>query len=403
MIEVKDTNLDFSELHERMQWYVDEEIIPSCNTLILQGSEVVDAKLYGPLDHETNRPLEQDSIFRMHSSTKIVTSIAAMMLYETGRFQLDDPLEEYLPEFAGMSVLKADATSINDTEPAADSIRIRQILSHSAGFSYGFLDPEGIIDSAYNTGGLNPTTGRSGMTLESLCRDLARLPLAYQPGTYWRYSFATDVTARLVEVLSGQRFDRFLKERIFDPLNMVDTDFYVPKEKQDRFTTMYMPTNPLKPMAGGFRKMDDPYEGASSQPTTFLSGGGGLMSTLSDYVTFVKMMVNQGTWKGESFLSHETLDLMRTNQLAEGVEVNFPFWLIKHTTFGLGFALKNKPMRGEPDSAVGEYHWGGIAGTHLWMSPKANIAGICMTQRMPAFWHPYSQDFKRLAYQIAAQ
>ncbi len=400
-IEVKETDLDFSEIHERMQWYVDEEIIPCCNTLVLQGTDVVDVKTYGPLDHKTSRPLTEDSIFRMYSSTKLVTSIAAMMLYEEGKFQLDDPLEAHLPEFSDMKVLKADAGSINDVEPVADSIRVNQIMSHSAGLSYGFIEPDTVIDKAYIEGGINPMATGSSMTLESLCKDLARYPLAYEPGTFWRYSFGTDVTARLVEVLSGQRFDQFLKERIFDPLGMVDTDFYVPEDKQDRFTTMYAPKDLLDQMSGGYDKADDPYEGTNSKPKTFLSGGGGLMSTLVDYLAFVQMLVNGGEWNGHRLVKSETLDLMRKNQLADGVCVNFPMWEMKGTTFGLGFALKGQAAEGEPASAIGEYHWGGMAGTHQWMSPKAGIAGICMTQRMPGFWHPFSHEFKRLAYKIA--
>jgi CubicO group peptidase (beta-lactamase class C family) len=400
-IEVKSTNLDFTELHERMQWYVDEEIIPCCNTLILQGTDVVDVRTYGPLDHETGRPLTEDSIFRMHSSTKLATSVALMTLFEEGKFQLDDPLEVYLPEFADMKVLKADASGLDDVEPAGDSVRINQILSHSAGLSYGFIEPESVIDKAYTDAGVNPLAVEQEMTLERLCGRLAGFPLAYQPGSYWRYSLGTDVAARLIEVLSGLSFDVFLRDRIFDPLGMADTDFYVPPDKQDRFTTMYAPTNLLDPMASGNVKADDPYEGANSTPPTFLSGGGGLMSTLVDYLAFVQMLVNDGEYNGQRIIKAETLDLMRTNQLPDGVGVNFPFWKIPDTTFGLGFALKNAPADGEPETAIGEYHWGGMAGTHLWMSPRANIAGICMTQRMPAFWHPFSHDFKRLAYKIA--
>jgi CubicO group peptidase (beta-lactamase class C family) len=324
-----------------------------------------------------------------------------MTLFEEGRFKLDDPLEAYLPEFADMKVLKPDAGGLDDVEPTSDSIRINQVLSHSAGLSYGFIEPESIIDMAYSEAGVNPLAIAPEMTLKRLCKRLAEFPLVYQPGTFWRYSLGTDVAARLVEVLSGLDFDVFLKQRIFDPLGMVDTDFFVPEEKQDRFTTMYAPTNLLDPMASGYVKADDPYKGTNSQPTSFLSGGGGLMSTLVDYLAFVQMLVNDGEWNGQRIISAETLDMMRTNQLPDGVGVNFPFWKITDTTFGLGFALKEKPADGEPETAIGEFHWGGMAGTHLWMSPGANIAGICMTQRMPAFWHPFSHDFKRLAYQIA--
>ncbi len=400
-IEVIDKGLDFSESHARMQWYVDEEIIPCCNTLVMQGTDVVDLSFHGPIDHETNRPLREDTIFRMHSCTKIVTSIAAMMLYEEGKFALDDTLETYLPEFGNMQVLKADAAGIDDVEPATDSIRINQILSHTAGLSYGFIEPESIIDKAYMAANTNPFAAGFNMTLASLCAALGELPLAFQPDSFWRYSFATDVTARLIEVLSGQGFDTFLKERIFKPLKMVDTDFYVPKDKQHRFTTMYAPRNPLAPMSSGYSISDDPREGTYSRPVTFLSGGGGLTSTLVDYLALVRMIVSGGSYLGRQLIKPETLATMRTNQCPAGVHVNFPFWDMAGTDFGLGFALKVRPGKGEPDTAVDEYHWGGMAGTHLWMSPRANLAGICMTQNMPAFWHPFSHEFKRFAYLIA--
>ncbi len=405
-IEVKQTDLDFSELHECIQGYVDKKIIPFANTVVLQGQDVVDLKFYGnhhlESDPESALPLTADSIFRMHSSTKLACSVAAMMLWEEGRFSLDDPLEKYLPEFSDMQVLKADASGIEDTEPAEGSICISHILSHTAGFSYGFIAPDSVIDRAYNANGLNPMAPETGLTLESMCKKLGSLPLAYQPGSFWRYSFATDVTARLVEVLSGQRFDEFLKDRIFTPLGMLDTDFYVPKEKLDRLTTMYLPADPLDPMSPCAAPMDAPATTANGHLPSFLSGGGGLLSTLTDYLVFARMIINEGSYADVTILKPETLKLMRTNQCAPGVTVNFPMWSMPGTTFGLGFALKEAPAEGEPASAVGEYHWGGMAGTHFWWSPESNLTGICMTQRMPGFWHPFSHDFKRLAYKIAA-
>lgn len=398
MIETTKNDIDFSKMHDRIQWYVDEEIIPFANTLIMRGTDVLDVKMYGSMDRESGIPLQPDSIFRMHSCTKIVTSIAAMMLFEEGRFAMSDPLENYLPEFSDMEVMTADASTIYDTEPARDSIRINQILSHTAGLSYGRFEPESMIDQAYIEAGIDPHDPKTNMTLQSLCEMLGEMPLAYHPGTFWRYSFATDVTARLVEVISGQRFDQFLKERVLEPLGMTDTDFYVPGDKQNRLTTMYFPTDPLDPMSKGFLEGGNP--GQHAQRPAFLSGGGGLMSTLVDFLSFVRMITNGGTWGGQRIVKEETIELMRTNQCADGVSVNFPVWDFPGTTFGLGFALKEKPSEGEPGSAVGEYHWGGLAGTHLWWSPQANIAGICMTQRMPGFWHPFSHEFKRLAYKI---
>ena len=400
-IDVKNSDLDFSELHKGIERYVDEGIIPFANSVVLQGDEVIDFRLYGYADLESERPLTTDAIFRMHSSTKIVCSIAAMMLWEEGNFSLDDPLEKYIPDFADMKVLKADAQDITDTEAVHDAIRIKQILSHTAGLSYGFIEPESIIDMAYNENSINPMTPGSDMTLESLCTALGQLPLVYQPGTFWRYSFATDVTARLIEVVSGQRFDEFLKERIFEPLGMHDTDFYVPNAKQNRLTTLYLPADPLDPMSQCVPPTDSQANTTTDKLPSFLSGGGGLMSTLTDFLAFSKMIINEGQLNGKTLVKPETLILMRTNQCAEGVGVNFPMWNMPGTTFGLGFALKEQPADDEPQSAIGEFHWGGMAGTHFWWSPKANLAGICMTQRMPGFWHPFSQEFKKLAYKIA--
>ncbi len=400
-IELKPNNLDFSPLHAAVQHYVDSGVIPFANSVVMQGTDVVDLHFYGDALLESGKPLAEDSIFRMHSSTKLACSIALMQLWEAGLFTLEDALEEYIPAFADLQVLKSDASAIDDTEPAQDSIRINQVLSHTAGLSYGFIDPEGLIDSAYIEAGVNPMAQVPGMTLESLCEQLGKLPLAYQPGTHWRYSFATDVCARLVEILSGQRFDDYLKAHIFEPLGMVDTDFYVPEDKLDRFTTMYLPDDPLDPMSACPTPADTPSTSANRDLPSFLSGGGGLMSTLTDYLSFARMIAANGEWNGKRILKSDTLELMRTNQCAEGVTVNFPMWSMPGTGFGLGFAVKEQPAEGEPDTAVGEFHWGGMAGTHFWWAPKANIAGICMTQRMPGFWHPFSHEFKKQAYQIA--
>lgn len=402
-IEVIPTNLDFTELHERMQSYVDDKVIPFANSMVMKGDDVVDLEFYGGFDMTSDRPLTEDAIFRMHSSTKMVCSVAAMMLWEEGKFSLDDPLEKFIPAFADMQVLKADASSVEDVEPAKDSIRIRQILSHTAGLSYGFIEPESIIDTAYNEQALNPMAPAPGLTLESLCDALGHIPLAYQPGTFWRYSLATDVTARLIEVISGQRFDEFLKARIFAPLGMVDTDFFVPVDKQDRLTTLYLPTDPLDPMSECAAPMDSPAATTTAELPSFLSGGGGLMSTLVDYLAFVRMVVGDGCYQGKTLLKPETLALMRTNQCADGIGVNFPMWSMPGTTFGLGFALKEAPTDDEPAVAKNEFHWGGMAGTHFWWAPEADLVGVCMTQRMPGFWHPFSLEFKKLAYQIAGE
>ena len=386
-----------------MQWYVDEGIIPMIQTCVMQGTEIIDVQNFGPLNHETGEPLTTQSIFRMYSNTKIVTSVAAMMLWEQGHFSLDDPIGKFLPAFSDMQVLNPDAKDLSDTTPATQQIKMRHILSHSAGLSYGFIDPESLIDSTYTSAGVNPLVVDPSLTLESLVDKLGALPLCYNPGSSWRYSLATDVTARIIEVISNQRFDDFLKSNLFEPLQMPDTDFYVPASKLDRFTSMYQPDDLFAPMASGYTLAESPETSAYNAPRAFLSGGGGLVSTLEDYTNFLRMIVAGGTSQRGQILQTETLQLMRQNQLAPDVGVSFPMWAMPDTTFGLGFALKNQPAEGEPVEAIGEYHWGGMAGTHSWMAPELNITGFCLTQRMPGFWHPFSHDFKRLVYQAATK
>jgi len=380
-----------------MQWYIDQDILPCINTLVMRGTQVLDYKCFGYMDIANKTPLREDAIYRMYSNTKLVTSVALMQLYEQGKFQLQDELADYIPAFSAPQVLISGATDIDQTEDVLSPITIGQVLSHSAGFSYGFIEPESVIDGAYLGNGLNIFGGFSG-DLADLMDKMAQFPLAYQPGTSWRYSLATDVAARLVEVLSGQRFDDYLQTHIFAPLAMLDTGFYVAAEKLPRLVTMAAPNNMLDPMAGGLTRMDTP-DSVTSTPN-FLSGGGGLYSTVADYLTFVRMMISGGQWQGVRILQPETLQLMRQSQLPAGVTVQFPAWAMPGTEFGLGFAVKTAVAEDEPAAALGEYHWGGMAGTHSWMSP-AGTSGMCMTQLMPGFWHPFSHDFKRYAYQLA--
>jgi CubicO group peptidase (beta-lactamase class C family) len=399
-----DHDLDFSALHQRMQHYVDQDLLACASTLVMRGTDLLDYRVFGRMDRESDTALTEDAIYRMASNTKIVTSVALMMLYEQGKFALDDELSTYLPEFGRQRVLLPNAETIDDVEEAKSPILIRHILSHTAGFSYGFVEPESLIDRTYMSGGLNLFGDTDfDVDLEAFCQRLSTMPLAYHPGTSWRYSFATDVCARLVEVLSGMKFDAFLRAHIFTPLGMVDTAFWVPPEKTDRLITMYSPKDFLDPSQPGMTRGDEPKTGQFSQAPQFLSGGGGLVSSMSDYVTFLRMIINEGEWQGTRLLKPETIALMRTNQLAPGVGVAFPMWDMPGTVFGLGFALKQTLQPSDHAGAQDEYYWGGLYGTHSWMAPAAGITGMCSTQRMPGFWHPFSHDFRRMAYDIAAQ
>ncbi len=394
-IEVAQNSIDFSELHERMQWYVDEGILPCISTLVLDGPDILDYTCFGYQDLESKTPLREDAIFRIYSNTKIITSVAMMRLVEQGKCSLDDRLEQYIPSFANPVVLTAAAASADDVEPAESSITLRQLMSHSSGLSYGFIDPTSLIDKTYFRGGLNVFGGYDD-NLEALVSKLATFSLAFQPGTAWRYSLATDVIARLVEIISGQRFDEYLAAHIFEPLGMVDTDFCVPSSKHERVVTMYSAADMFNPMTPGLTQMG-PHQSAPTSSPAFLSGGGGLYSTVADYLTFMRMLIQDGEWGGARILQPETVEEMRTNQLKPDVTVNFPMWNMPGTVFGLGVALKVDLSTGDPQGAVGEYHWGGMAGTHSWMSPNGP-GGFCMTQVMPSFWHPFSHEFKQFAY-----
>lgn len=384
-------------MHDRLQWYVDENILPHAFSLIMKGTDIVDYRCFGYMDTESKTPLREDAIYRIFSNTKIVTSVAALMLVEQKLLELDAPISDLLPAFAMPQVLINGATSIDQTAPATCSISLRHLMSHTAGLSYGFVEPESIIDSSYLSNGLDIMAGFEG-NLEDLCDKLASFPLAFQPGSNWRYSLATDVVARLIEVVSGTSFDVFLRQHIFEPLQMLDTGFSVTAGNLARVPAMYLPNDPLQPMASGITQMLP--VGAKDYLTApkLLSGGGGLLSSVADYRRFLQMLINQGELGGVRLLEPSSVAQMHQNQLAPNVDVQFPMWKLPSTKFGLGFAIKGAPAKGEPQTAIGEYHWGGLAGTHSWISPETGITGFCGTQMMPAFWHPFSHDFKRMTY-----
>ena len=391
---VRPNRYDFSPMHEALARRIEDGFLVMAATVVLEGQDVVDLHLAGHRDREAGASIALDSIYRIYSNTKPITSVAAMTLWEAGKFHLDDPVEKYLPALSGLTVLREGATDAADAQPLDTPPTVRQLMCHNAGFSYGFL-MESPVDALYQAEGL--LTG--SLSLTEMAERLGKLPLAGRPGKRFQYSVATDVLARLVEVWSGQRFGDYLAASIFEPLGMVDTGFHVPAGKHSRFCANYAPVDPLDPLKPGIVAAPESLGGGYLEPKPFQSGGGGLVSTVGDYTRFVQMLMGDGALGDTRILDASTLAEMRRNQLPDGVAVEFPMWVMPGTVFGLGFAIKTAPAAGEPDAAVGEYHWGGMAGTHSWMSPAAGIAGIIFTQRLPGFWHPFSQDFKRLVYQ----
>jgi len=385
------TGYDFRPAHAAMQRYVDGNFLSGFSSAVLVGRDLVDVQCIGWADKEARIPLRVDHIFRVFSNTKLVTSCAALLLFEEGRFQLDDPIEQFIPQLANRRALRPGATSLDQTEPAVGPITIRHLMSHSSGLSYGLLDPGTLIFKAYNERKiLNPAT-----TLAEMMDVLADLPLVFHPGTSWEYSVATDVLARLVEVTSGQRFDAFIQSRILGPLGMVDTGFVV--SDRNRLVAYYAGADLVDPMKPGLIRADDsPYPGAYLRPFPRQSGGSGLVSTLPDMVALVRSLLPGGP----TLLKPDTIEQMMSNQLPEDVWIRFAaFGVLQGKGHGLAGALILEPSAFDHHDARGELFWGGRAGTQWWISPETNIAGLIMAQRDQGFAHPFAVEFKRLAYE----
>ena len=395
--------LDFEPVHAVMRHYVDDDLLAGLSSAVLRGSELVDLHCVGWADRESGVALNQEHLFRIFSNTKLITSCAVLRMMEGGKLGLDDPIEAYLPQLGARRVLRKGAQDLSDTEPARSSITVRHLLSHSAGLTSGILDAQSPLHGPYLASGVrDPNT-----TLAGMIDALANLPLAFHPGTQWEYSMATDVLGRLLEVLSGKTLDRVLFELIFEPLGMHDTRFWVPPEEQHRIAAYYAGVTLNDPMRPGLSRIDDsPYPEAYRRQFARLSGGGGLISSLGDMVKLVRALMlpdpdRTGPAAAEAtLLRPETLTLMMTNQLAEGLCLKSAvFGEVRGKGHGLAGAVTRVPSAMESPHAKGEFHWGGIAGTHWWIHPQHRLAGIVMTQRHWAFWHPFAFDWKRAIYQ----
>ena len=374
-------------LHDAMQQLVDEGRLSGITTMIARRGRVVDFQTFGYRDLEAQDPMAEDDIFRIYSMSKPITGVALMTLYEEGRFQLSDRVEEHIPELSDLQVVRSWGPSGPVLEEADHPMTIRELMSHTAGLAYGIGAP-GPVDSMYAARGLLSRD----QTLKDMIDKLAAMPLRHQPGTQWYYSIAVDVQGYLVEVLSGQPFDQFLEERIFAPLGMVDTGFYVPEVDHDRFAQYYrygaegelvaMPTTG----APGSRAYLD--------PTTFFSGGGGLVSTTMDYMRFSQMLLNGGELDGVRILSPTTVALMAQNQMPRDASERAP-----GVGFGLDFNVVLDPM-GKEYVSVGEFSWGGAAGTWFWIDPVEELVFVGMIQQAG---DPRRPNMGQIARQFAYQ
>ena len=380
-----------------MQGFVDRKEAAGVVTLIAREGKTVDLHAVGFADIEKNVPMKTDSIFRIASMTKPVTSVAVMMLFEEGKLFLTDPVSKFIPAFKGSTVIEGAGAEAK-AAPARRAITIRDLLTHRSGITYGFING-GVIGTGYRKNGVTDGLTSTTATLEENINKLAAEPLVSQPGDRFNYSLSTDVLGRVVEVVSGQPFNVFLRERIFKPLKMGDTDFIVPESKWPRFVTVYSPDG-----KGGIRPMNDPetFGNTNMSPwayykagKTYFSGGAGLASTASDYARFANMLLNGGAYDGARLLSPKTLELMtmsHTSDLAPPLQLLGP-----GVNFGLGFRVVTDLASTQTLGSNGLYGWSGIYGTNFWVDPKEKLVAVMMVQKYPG--STVAATFQPLVYQ----
>ena len=385
-----------------MQAYVDRGVYAGINTLIARRGKVVHAAEFGWRDKEAGSAVTADTIFRLYSMTKPIVCVALMTLLEEGRFRLIDPVAKYIPSFGAVKVLEADGSLVAPVRP----ILIRDLMTHMSGLSYQFVENSSPLGLMYNEAKLLA----AHHTLEAAIDDLARFPLAFQPGSRWRYSVGIDVAARVIEVVSGRPLGLFLRERLFEPLGMADTAFGVPPEKRSRLAAMYGRPDILAAgptmgsefaawMAGVNDRLDVSKSYPVDSPDVFMRGGHGLFSTIGDYFRFAQMLANGGALEGERILGHKTLELMHANFVpASLLPLEVGGLPLPGYGFGLGSRVLLDVAQSSAPGSVGEFGWSGAAKTQYWVDPKEQLVGLLMTQSMMSFDLP-ELDLRALAYQ----
>lgn len=379
-------------VHALAKGYVDRGALPGYACIVSSGDDVW-FRAYGMRDVENALPVRRDTIFRIYSMTKPITSVALMMLYEEGRFQLDDPVARYIPSWENLVVFKdGDENSCSTMAPERPMI-VKDLLMHTSGLTYGFMHSHP-VDAIYRKRGIGDGD------LQGMVDALAEIPLRFSPGTRWSYSHATDVCGYLVQLLSDTDLDVFVRERITIPLDMVDSAFWVPPGGLERFAACYQYLED-----GRFARQDEsetrPYQGRPA----FLSGGGGMVGTIDDYHRFAKMLLGQGELDGARLLGRKTVEYMTSNQLpgnrdlagmGQRVFSETPF---EGVGFGLGFSVVLDPAAANVLDSPGDFGWGGAASTYFWVDPQEQLVVVFMTQLRPSSSYPIRRELKTAVYQ----
>ncbi|MEM9315458.1 MAG: serine hydrolase domain-containing protein [Pseudomonadota bacterium] len=369
--------------------------ISGCLTAVLRRGHLAYLHVAGERDRERGLPVSTDTLFRIYSMTKPVTSLALMMLWERGLFGLDDPVHRFIPEFRDLRVRVGGAWPEFITEAAARPMRVRDLLRHTSGLTYHFMYATN-IDHAYRELGVGMPA--PGYTLDAMLDQLAGLPLEFSPGDRWNYSVATDVLGALIERLSGQTLPEFFSDHIFEPLGMTETVFSPRPDQLERFASCYTRD------AGKRLVLEDDAQASQFRDRTFFSGGGGLLSTAGDYLRFCRMLLAGGSLDGERLLGPRTLDFMVANHLPEGADIaglsmsGFSETHNEGVGFGLGFACKTNAVRNGYPASEGSYYWGGLASTLFWVDPAEDLIVLFLTQLIPSSTFNFRGQLEALIY-----
>lgn len=383
---------------ENISRHLDENYIrpgklPGAVTLVARKGEIAWVKAQGLMDVERGKPAQRDTLFRIYSMTKPVTSLAMMQLYEQGRFLLDDPVHKYIPSWKNLRVYQSGVYPHYLTRPAATNMTIRDLFTHMSGLTYGFMFRSN-VDAGYRALKLD---GNKDLTLDKLIEHLAEMPLEFDPGTAWNYSVATDVLGYLVQLLSGKSLDDYFRDHIFEPLQMNETGFQVRDDQLERFAAcyLYQPGNAMK-------LQEDPETSRYRHKPGFLSGGAGLVSTVDDYFRFAQALCQGGQLEGQRIIGRKTLEFMRSNHLPgnqdlPGLSIGaFSETPYAGNGFGLGVSVKTDVAKSQTNGSVGEYGWGGLASTNFFVDPVEEMVMVFMTQLMPSSSYPIREELRAL-------
>ena len=377
--------------------YVADGRFPGCSCLVMRRGEEAYFQASGRRDVDRDLAMERDTVVRIYSMSKPITSVALMMLYEEGKFQLDDPVSKFIPSWSDLSVYEQGENESMVTSPMTVPLTVKHLLTHTSGLTYGFMNSHP-VDAMYRQASVGG--GRQGSTLEDMIDDLAGIPVTFAPGSRWNYSVATDVCGYLVQLFSDTDLDVFVRERITEPLGMIDAGYQVRASSKDKFAACYRYKR-----GGGFELQDDPTTSPYHQRPTFFSGGGGMVASIDDDGRFAQMLVNRGELDGHRILGRKTVEYMATNHMPGNVDLAAMGQPVFSETsyhgigFGLGFSVVVDPAAAGVLDSPGEFAWGGAASTYFWVDPLEEMTVVFLTQLLPSSTYPIRRELKTLIYQ----